>query len=145
MKGFFPYRRCTVCKQNACKARKMETFSSTITGKEYRMKQFATCRTKFIVYLITCSCKKQYIGRTIRNFAIRVKEHITAIKKGCTNHSMPKHYALYHNQNPTGTTFQIIGKFVPHWKGESNIRGVSRLETPDKMLCAPWPKHRVGH
>lgn len=61
MKGFYPCQKCTVCKWNACKARRMETFNSTITGKEYRMKQFATCKTKYIVYLITCPCKKQNI------------------------------------------------------------------------------------
>lgn len=93
------------------------------------MKQFATCKTPYIVYLITCPCKKQYIGQTIRNFTTRVKEHITAIKKGKTNHSVPKHYASHHDRNPAGTTFQVIDRFIPHWRGESNIRGVSRLET----------------
>lgn len=129
MQGFYPCRRCTVCKWNVCQARKMDTFNSTTTGKIYNMKQFATCKTPYIVYLITCPCKKQYIGRTIRNFTTRVKEHITAIKKGKTNHSVSKHYASHHDRNPAGTTFQVIDRFIPHWRGESSIRGVSRLET----------------
>lgn len=84
---------------------------------------------RYIVYFITCPCSKQYVGRTIRTFAIRVNEHIKAIKKGRTNHSVPNHYLLYHNWNPIGTKFQIIDRFVSHWRGESNIRGVSKLET----------------
>lgn len=51
------------------------------------------------------------------------------LKKGRTNHSVPGHYLHYHNQNPQGTKFQNIDKFVPHWRGDSRRRGVSKLET----------------
>lgn len=79
--------------------------------------------------MLTCPCKKQYIGRTIRPFSVRVNEHITNIKKGVTDHSVPKHYLKYHNKDPTGTEFLIIDKYIPPWRGSPKVRGVSQLET----------------
>lgn len=43
-----------------------------------------------------------------------------------------------------GTRFQIIDKFVPHWREESNIRGVSKLET-FWIHQLKWIKCRLGH
>lgn len=93
------------------------------------MKHFTTCATKFIVYLITCPCKKQYVERTIRTFSVRVNEYLVKIKKGCVKHSIPRHYLEHHNRDPTGTQFQVIDKFIPHWRGDSCLRGVSQLDT----------------
>lgn len=74
-------------------------------------------------------CHKQYVGRTIRTFSTRVNEHVTGIKDGKSKHTVPGHYLQFHNKDPTGTLFQVIDKFVPHWRGESRLRGVSCLET----------------
>lgn len=129
LKGYYPCRKCKVCLHNIFACRKTTSFRSMSTSMEYEMKHFTTCATKYIVYLITCPCGKQYVGCTIRAFSTRVGEHITSIKKGRTNHSVPRHYLEFHNQNPAGTSFQVINKFFPHWRGESNLRGVSKLET----------------
>lgn len=127
--GFFPCKRCNVCKINLERPKKFTDFISTVDNSIYHIKFFATCTTPFIVYLITCPCNKQYVGRTIRSFAIRVNEHITSIIKGKTNHSVPKHYLIKHNKDPKGTRFQIIDRFEAPWRGASSKRGVSRLET----------------
>lgn len=127
--GFYQCRRCNVCVHNTLIGRKIDTFSSTITSRIYRMKEFATCATQYVVYLITCPCKKQYVGRTIRTFTTRVNEHIAGIKGGKDKHTVPRHYLLHHNRDPRGSIFQVIDKFVPHWRGESRLRGVSKLET----------------
>ena len=127
--GYYPCRSCNVCVANTIVRRKIDSFSSTVTGRIYTMKQFTTCFTSFIVYLITCPCKSQYIGRTIRNFSIRVNEHIAKIRKGCPKHTVSRHYLEHHNSDPKGSLFQVIDRFVPHWRGDSRLRGVSRLET----------------
>ena len=92
------------------------------------MKQFFTCASTHIVYLITCPCGKQYVGRTIRTFSTRVGEHVAKIKAGSTKHTVPRHYLQEHNKKLEGTSFLIIDKFVPHWRGEPSTRGVSKLE-----------------
>lgn len=87
------------------------------------------CATKNVVYLLTCQCGKQYVGRTIWAFSVRVNEHITLIKKGGTKHNVPRHYRQFHNRDPTGTEFLIIDRYIPPWRGGAMTRDVSRLET----------------
>lgn len=125
--GYHPCKRCNVCRYNLYGRKRTETFQSSVTSITYPMKHFTTCATRFIVYLITCPCNKQYVGRTIRAFSICVNEHITAIKFGRTNHSVPRHYLEHHAKNPSGTKFQIIDKYIPHWRGVHVSRGYHNL------------------
>lgn len=118
-----------VCQHNSGIGRKTVSFTSSVTHKQYSIKQFSTCTTSYIVYLITCHCGKQYVGRTIRSFAVRVAEHIALIKNGDTKHTVPRHYKLNHNRVIDGTQFVVIDKYVPPWRGNARTRGVSRLET----------------
>lgn len=124
-KGFYPCRKCNVCHHNTGGRQKMLTFTSIVTSRVYHMKQFPTCSSQYIVYLITCPCDKKYVGCTIRTFSIRVNEHIAGIKGGKNKHTVPRHY----NKDPSGTLFQVIDRFTPHWRGESLLQGVSCLET----------------
>lgn len=87
-----------------------------------------TCSTRYVVYLITCPCRKQYIGCTTRTFTTRVGEHIALIKGRDPKHTVPRHYKQFHNSNPAGSQFIIIDKYVPLWRGGARVRGVSRLE-----------------
>lgn len=129
MEGFYSCRKCTVCQHNSGIGRKTVSFTSSVTHKQYSIKQFCTCTTSYIVYLITCHCGKQYVGRTIRSFSVRVAEHIALIKSGDTKHTVPRHYKLHHNRVIKGTQFVVIDRYVPPWRGGAMTRGVSRLET----------------
>lgn len=82
--GYYPCKKCKVWQHNTCGKMKTKQFKSTITNQVYDMKQFFICASKHIVYLITCPCGKQYVGRTIRSIS-RVNEHIANIKNGLTN------------------------------------------------------------
>ena len=126
-KGYHPCRRCKVCTYNITK-KKSINFRSTVTGVEFPIKQFSTCATRYVVYLLTCPCGKQYVGRTIRSFSTRAGEHIAKILAGYPKHTVPRHYLEHHNKKVEGTLFQIIDHFVPHWRGEPGTRGVSKLE-----------------
>ncbi|OCT98103.1 hypothetical protein XELAEV_18010331mg [Xenopus laevis] len=63
---------------------KIGTFPSNrnhpTTGKEIRLRIFATCTTNFVVYALKCSCGKLYVGKTIRPVNIRIKQHKTTIR-----------------------------------------------------------------
>lgn len=94
--GYYPCKKCIVCLHITCGEKKTIQFKSTATNYVYDIKHLFNCATRHIVYLITCPCSK-YVGRTIRSFSVQVNEHIANIKKGLTNHSVPKHYRKYHD------------------------------------------------
>lgn len=70
---------------------------STNSGKEYMIKQFITCSTDFVIYVLRCSCSLFYVGRTIRALRARVGDHRRLIKKDCNEHSVPRHFNCVHN------------------------------------------------
>lgn len=67
-KGYYPCRKCNVCLHNTCGRCKTDTFMSSVTQQIYSMKHFTTCATRFIVYLLTCPCKKQYVDGPLGHF-----------------------------------------------------------------------------
>lgn len=107
----------------------MLEFKSNTTNYTYPIKTFCTCATTHVIYLITCPCGKQYVGRTIRAFSVRVSEHISKIKSGDVKHNVPRHYREHHRRDPTCSQFLVIDKYTPPWRGGTKTRGVSRLET----------------
>lgn len=72
--GYYPCKKCNVCKYNTQGRCKTQQFKSTVTDRWYCMKHFGTCATKNVAYLLTCPCGKTYVGRIIRPFSVRVTE-----------------------------------------------------------------------
>lgn len=87
-KGFFPCHKCKVCRINGDKNRKICQFKSNSATKVYDIDTFITCTSKNVVYLLTCPCGLQYVGRTMRAMNVRIKEHIKNIKKGFPKHTV---------------------------------------------------------
>ena len=49
-----------------------DSFSSTVTNRTYKIKQKITCKSKGVIYLVTClDCNKQYVGETGTTFSTR--------------------------------------------------------------------------
>lgn len=126
MKGYFPCNNCRICRES--KTKKTNKFKSNVTGKEYEIKNFISCHTKGVIYLLTCECGQQYVGRTIRTGCKRVGEHLTNIRKGFLDHSLSKHFSIQHHRNPKNLEIVLIEKYVPHWRGSNLKRTVSRRE-----------------
>ena len=65
-------------------------FSSTNTGKTYRIRHNLNCKSQFVIYLGTCQkCKGQYVGKSQTPFKTRHSNHKQEIKKkigGLGNH-----------------------------------------------------------
>lgn len=126
--GFFPCRRCSVCRINALKDRRVEYFQSNSNQKKFKIKPFISCTTRHVVNLLRCPCGLEYIGRTIRMLHVRLKEHVTNIINGFPKHSVSRHYDQCHAKDPKGTVFIGIDKYTGCWRGSNMTRGVSRLE-----------------
>lgn len=97
--------------------------------KEYDIKDFISCRTEGVVYVLQCSCSLQYIGRTKRPMWKRIREHIQNIKKAFPKHSVSKHFAMHHNSDPTDLKFGVIQRYKPHWRGSNKIRELGKNES----------------
>lgn len=129
IKVFYPCIKCAVCQTNSFKNRKYASFQSNSTSKTYDVRSFLTCTSKNVVYIITCPCGLQYVGRTTCTFQVRMNEHIANIKKGFPKHSLSKHFDQCHDRNPVGTSFMAIDQFNPSWRGSHVKREISKLET----------------
>uniref|UniRef100_A0A8C5WH29 Reverse transcriptase domain-containing protein n=1 Tax=Leptobrachium leishanense TaxID=445787 RepID=A0A8C5WH29_9ANUR len=99
-------RRCGHCK--VCPfVDNSEFFKSTITEKRYPIKETITCRTMKVIYLITCVCKKQYVGKTYQQFKKRILEHINTVNN-ITETPISRLVWANHNGDPKCLTFQAI-------------------------------------
>ncbi len=87
--SFFPCRACTACR-DSCK--RTNTFSSHVTGKKYDIRQLSTCSSSNVVYLISCPCGLQYVGKTTRQIRTRIIEHKSAIRKIDEKFPIARHF-----------------------------------------------------
>ena len=69
--GFYPCLHCVACKYS----KEMNTFTSAVTNKQYTIRQFVNCSSSNVVYMISCKCDLQYVGKTSRPVRTRIIEH----------------------------------------------------------------------
>lgn len=86
----YVFSRCGKCKicditiQSSC-------FKSTVTQKNYKLKQNLNCKSQYVIYLFTCtSCGIQYVGKTIQQFKERAGQHVR--KCDTLNTHFAKHF-----------------------------------------------------
>ena len=75
---------------------------SNVNSEKSKITGDFNCNTIGVVYLITCAkCNKQYIGQTSRKFNVRMKKHLTDIRKT--------------EDKVIGTHFNLPGHSVDHF------------------------------
>ena len=58
----------------------LEIFHSACTGRFYCIRQDVHCRSKNVIYLVTCKTFKiQYVGSTSNEFKVRFRNHKSAM------------------------------------------------------------------
>lgn len=112
---FFRCRRFKACKTTRDKTRKVETFRA-LDGKEQKINELITCKTRFVTYMLVSPCGLRYLGRATRCLFIRIVEHNDNIRKGFKQHSVSNHYRLKHNSDPTALSFFGIDRVYQHWR-----------------------------
>ena len=69
--------RCLTCRFHASNS---DSFKSLTFGAKFHFDASFTCKTKNIIYLITCTkCDKQYVGETSRCLSDRLTDHRSCI------------------------------------------------------------------
>ncbi|XP_066454754.1 uncharacterized protein [Eleutherodactylus coqui] len=94
-KGTFPCSDCLACR-NILKG---DTITSAQTGKTYTLREFFNCRSSHLVYMATCPCKRNYIGKTRQEFRRRIIAHIGNIRRGDKT-PVANHMRDYHGGDP---------------------------------------------
>ena len=108
---------------------KRKEFTATNTGQNYPIRDFISCHTEGVVYVLQCTCNLQYVGRTKRPLMVRIKEHIKNILKGFDKHSVTRHFAEVHHKDPRHLSFWAIDKFKKPWRGAHLVRNISQKES----------------
>ena len=107
-------KRCEIC--NLLELG--DTFSSTVTNKEYRLNFPFDCNSHCVVYLLTCKiCKKQYVGSTITKFRMRYNQYKSNIKlygEGKRGFQQERFIEHYFQNNHNGTHHDIAVKIIDH-------------------------------
>ena len=69
-----------------------ETFYSTVTKERYKIRQAIDCRSKNVIFLVSCrKCPMQGVGQT-ENFQARVSNYISHILKRKQTCGIVKHF-----------------------------------------------------
>ena len=91
-------------------------FRSNVTGERFRIKKEINCKSKNIIYLVTCrACGKQGVGRTTA-FQSRISNYILHICK----------------KEPTCSTVKHFYEAPDHSVQDFRIMGIVQLENPSK-------------
>ena len=117
-------RKCETCPR----MKEGKTFTSTFTGRTYKMWNNFTCKSSYVVYLITCSrCLVQYVGMTTNTMMERHRGHRREIQERST--PLGRHFARCGIQK---LSLQIIAGFK-HGEEEAvrigEAQWISRLGT----------------
>ncbi|OCT72343.1 hypothetical protein XELAEV_18035318mg [Xenopus laevis] len=100
------------CGANICKCcgfiNVSKEIQSTVTKKIYNCRTYANCRTSDVIYLATCRCGKQYVGKTKRWLKDRVLEHLACINRFDVSSAVAEHVIQEHEANEYFVSFQVI-------------------------------------
>lgn len=128
MKGFYRCHKCLACRVSKKQPKKRSSFYSR-KGIEYDIRELITCNTTHVIYVIECLCRLQYVGRTTRPLCVRIREHITNIRKGFPKHNLSRHFDEFHHRDPSALVFYGIDTIKDHWRGGSRKKWISQNET----------------
>ena len=105
---------CFRCTRKSCVTCRVmvetNTFSSTKTGRKYKVRHQANCRSSWIIYLISCrhpQCGKQYVGKSRNALYKRHYGHRAQFKNKISE--LGKHF--HNDEHGVGNVkIQIIDK-----------------------------------
>lgn len=127
---FFECGRYYACREGGINfRRRKEFFIATTTGKKCALRDFVSCFTEGVIYMLQCPCGYQNVGRTSRQLSTCMRKHVYNIRKRFLKYSVSKHFKIHHDREPKGLQFWGIEKVKKHWRGGNFITQLSRNES----------------
>lgn len=95
---------CYRCNSSRCKNCRslplfIDTFFCTAISQSFSIKRPLDCSSTFVIYLLECPCKLQYVGRTIMTLRARMNKHRHNVCNAYINHSVSCHALTKHNKD----------------------------------------------
>ena len=86
--------KCVCCKRME---ELTDTFASSSTGRNYKIRRVYTCKSSWVIYLVTCqACNIQYVGQTTQELRKRHYGHRSDVRNGTAG--LGKHFKECHGQ-----------------------------------------------
>ncbi|OCT97148.1 hypothetical protein XELAEV_18009372mg [Xenopus laevis] len=90
LKGMYPCLNCTQCPF----VYKGKQFVRPLTGHSVQLRDYYTCISKFVIYVLICPCGLIYIGETRQMVKSRISQHRSAINLDKTLLPVSKEHRL---------------------------------------------------
>lgn len=113
LKGFFPCGHCRACKSSHL----VKEFLIPGRAKKWKIEQFLTCSSNFVIYVLECPCQLRYVGSTTLMAKKRVMEHLRAITNVDTHYPIARHFQKYHRSDNAGLKYFVIDQILPTARG----------------------------
>ncbi|OCT74145.1 hypothetical protein XELAEV_18033105mg [Xenopus laevis] len=134
--GTFPCLHCIQCNSVI----KGENFYHPHSGKKYAIKQYYTCDSTFVSYLLKCPCGLLYMGETTQKIKDRISKHKSTIRKGLTTLPVPAHFKQA-GHSVSQLRFQVIDSAEPPRRGGNRLMLLHKLEMQwIHRLDTVWPR-----
>ncbi|CAJ0958160.1 unnamed protein product [Ranitomeya imitator] len=125
--GCYPCGSCVACPNIL----RCGTFRTSDGSREFKIRDFISCNTSFVIYYATCPCSLIYVGLTSRELKIRTREHVRDILAAgevvdvSGLKTLPRHFRMHHGSDPRGLKI----------RGIERIRGGIRGGNMAKILA----------
>ena len=114
-------RRCKCCDEIVTTS----SFTSYSTGRQYNIRANITCKSRNLVYLISCKkCGVQYVGETKNPLHIRMNRQRSEIRAKKLENSVAKHFSQ-----------------LNHSAEDVEVRGIEKIHINN----AQWRKQRESY
>ncbi|XP_071989586.1 uncharacterized protein [Engystomops pustulosus] len=108
--GSFPCGECSVCPF----VLRSECFEDQTLKRKYKIRSYINCKTKGVIYILICPCRKLYVGQTTQELRKRCQQHLSTIRtassdqqKGKKLTSVALHFLRFHGGCSRG--LKIVG------------------------------------
>lgn len=123
-KGCFKCKtRCDLCQHFF---EESDSFKSFTTGHSYKIKEWTTCSSTNVIYLVSCyKCNVQYVGSTCNSFKVRFRNH----KSAMINNKNTCEVAIHFNQaahSMSDFKFTCIEQILNHNNSDINSKLLTR-------------------
>lgn len=102
---------------------------------------WADCNTQGVVYLMTCKCGVFYVGKTIRQFWQRIRNHVYYSANGKMLSPISRHLDLCHRFDTSVATFIALAVIPQDPRGGDWDRRILQHEAKwiERLNATRWP------